>query len=179
MIHLFPGAVLSFTGANEFAGQDLVGIASRRYIEIVGDYRLRETETITNPWQIEMAGDDFNLILPSGRGFADVELIPSLLIYLKILIEIGMASYNTSIAYGILDESYSGTIGTLRIPLHTANFVVLTRITEEMGIERIKFTLADLDWRDFIVDRESLTDPEIAALDKELKQRTEFIPPPN
>lgn len=155
----------SLTGTRLERAWALVNEIGWRYDEIIGSYRLGEDESIPNSWRVSVArGKELLLGLPSGwLDDGELGIVPSLLIYLKIFRELGGVEPDiTQLTYRRFDGSGAGV---LTVPIGSADRVILTRVSNVGGIERMTFGLADLERRNFVVGIESSS------------IETDFLPP--
>lgn len=121
-----------------------------RYDEIVESYQLNEGEHITHGWQTQVFENRLALIPdPGGDYVSDTTIIPSLLIYLNIFVELrDISEIKVQTAY-----QYAGLYGILTVN-GTFERVTLTNIHLDSSPSQAVFTLDDLDDRDFMISGE-------------------------
>lgn len=129
---------------------------AQRFLEIQESYQLDDLEYILNPWILEVSGFQVKLSIDNNiaEDHEDAELIPSLLIYLKVIAEIrGLDKLARQLTYRSrqVDSGYSGILTVYQ-------GVTITRVDIDDEIERAIFSLDDLRNRKFMI--RSLKDDE-------------------
>jgi hypothetical protein len=168
MPRFLPDQSLSFVAEFVIDSARLKEIISTRYEEIVSTYKLSADEKIFNPWSIEVNVDGIFIKAIQSDELDDsweTEIIPSLLIYLKIFGEIGNIIPGECQLYYI--QGGGDYNGILTVPIDYPLNIVLTNVTFSTGIQRIDFNIVDLDYRNFMINKE--------AFDL-IKERTNYLP---
>lgn len=156
---------------------NLKDIIIREFNATIDSYGLSGDERIFNPWTVEVIPNSIDLYIPDSDELdvkGDIDVVPSLLIFLKIFENIGdILPVDRQLYYLQRDIGYDGI---LTIPTGFSNHVVLTNIYDDSSIRRTTFDIMDLDYRDFMVES-TLSATNEEKLTSWLNDRWEYIPP--
>lgn len=161
---------LKFTIPNHEA---LLSQIERRFSTIVDSYDLRPEESVLNPWILKIrprrSRGGRNLLLmkldiDSAASSAITEIIPSLLIYLKIFNEISTKEEMITVYSGQLEYRQLQMTGVLTIPIESLDTITVTNISARNRVWQEIFTIDDLDERLFVVDSYSRSEAELTEL---------------
>lgn len=160
MVYFFPEQFLAFVVVRpQIDIRDLEIDINRRFLEVQESYLLDEEEYIFNPWIIGFRYEQVILMSidnDMAEDYTDDDIIPSLLIYLKIFREIGtirtdfrndrLSYKGVGIYNGVLTITHQ-----IQTVLTITSEIELTRVYSDGGIDRAEFTFDDLRQRKFVV----------------------------
>jgi hypothetical protein len=148
---------LKFICFNKALIDDRLDCVEPYFNELIGSYRLEIGEEIFNPWHVSFHQGIIKMgIFPYTRRYEDFELVPSLLLYLKTLVEVGVDGVNST-KQNFFSRHKSRLLYSSEVSISLdSKRIVLTRRysrTKNRGVMvRIHiFTLEDLNDRDFMM----------------------------